>query len=123
MIMKNVFLSVFFLLAVSCISVSCDKYTAKDYIDDLNELIEETTENASSYTAEDWEKVSRKFEKINKKGAKACKKLTDKQIKEVDKLRDEMEKTFISIDGDKLKEKLNDASEQASEALKDIFGK
>lgn len=120
---KNVFAKLAVLLLTGCMLVSCGKYTAKDYIDDLKELTEETAKNASSYTQEDWKEVAAEFRKLNEKGAEACKELTDEQAKEIRKLKKELRSKAAGVDSEELKKELDDLSEQAGEALKDIFGK
>lgn len=54
----------------SCLT-ACTGYTAEDYAREMKELAEETMQNASSYTEEDWKEVANGSKKSTRK-AKDC---------------------------------------------------
>lgn len=118
---KRVFTHLAALLLTGGILMSCNNYTAEDYIDDLKELTETTAQNASSYTKEDWEKVAEEFKEINKKGAEACKNLTEEQLKEIKRFKKELKKESANFDSEEFKKELEKITDKASETLKDIF--
>lgn len=100
-------------MLLSCsLLISCGKYTAEEYIDDLKDLMEETAENASSYDADDWKDVLEEFKEINEKAADACKDMTEEQAKEIKKLKKELSKKISNFN-----------AEKAGESLKGLFSK
>lgn len=116
--MKKLQISALALMLLAGTLTSCS-YTAEDYMDDMKNLTEETFENASSYTAEDWEKVGKEFVEINKKGAGVLGDLSKEQLKELKKMRKELSKKAPSIDSSDMDELLD----KANDALKDFVDK
>lgn len=120
---KVLFANFIALLLAGSMLMSCNDYTAQDYIDDLKELTETTARNASSYTKEDWKKVAEEFKEINEKGAEVCKNLTEEQAREIKKLKKDLVKEASDFDSEELKKELEDMADKAGEALKNIFSK
>ena len=69
---------------------SCSSYSTQDYVNDMKKLTEETLQNASTYTEEDWKRVGEEYRKINQKGKKVLEDMTEDQKKELEKFAEEM---------------------------------
>lgn len=59
--MKKLFYTV--LLCVAVLTTSCQQ-TKEGVIQDINNLVEEVSEEGADYSAEQWEKVNQEFEKL-----------------------------------------------------------
>lgn len=120
---KRLFIHILSIVMTSCILLACNEYSAQNYIDDLKKLTETTSENASSYTKEEWKKIAEEFKRINRKATEACKNLTAEQKKEIRKLKNKLKKEVANFDSDELKKEFGDMADQASETLKGILSK
>ena len=120
--MKKLHTSIFALMLLAGTLTSCS-YTAEDYLNDMKSLSEETFENASSYTAEDWEKVGKEFMEINQKGAGLLKDLSKEQLKELKKMRKELAKKAPQLDNSDMEKNLDKMLDKANDAMKDLMDK
>ncbi len=120
--MKKLHVTALALMLVAGTLTSCS-YTAEDYVDDMKALTEETYENASSYTAEDWKRVGEEFVEINKKGMGVLKDLSKEQIKELKKMKKELSKKAPELDTSSFEENMDDMMDKANDAMKDLMDK
>ena len=120
--MKKLYTSIFALMLMAGTLTSCS-YTADDYMDDMKALTEETRANASTYTAEDWQKVGEEFVEINKKGFALLKDLSKEQLKELKKMRKELKKKAPNLDDSDFEDQLDDMMDKANDAVKDLMDK
>ena len=102
-----------------CLS-ACSSYSTQDYVNDMKNLTEETLQNASTYTEEDWKRVGEEYRKINQKGKKVLEKMTEDQKKELEKFAEEMGDKAAEFNHDELKKQFNDLMEQADDFINNI---
>ena len=99
---------------------SCSSYSSQDYVNDMKKLTEETLQNASTYTEEDWKRVGEEYREINQKGKKVLEDMTEDQKKELEKFAEEMGDKAAEFNHDELKEQFNDLMKQADDFINNI---
>ena len=102
-----------------CLS-ACSSYSSQDYVNDMKKLTEETLQNASTYTEEDWKRVGEEYRKINQKGKKVLEKMTEDQRKELEKFSEKMSDKAAEFNHEELKKQFDDIMEQANDFVDDI---
>ena len=95
-------------------------YSSQDYVNDMKKLTEETLQNASTYTEEDWKRVGEEYRKINQKGKKVLEKMTEDQRKELEKFSEKMSDKAAEFNHEELKKQFDDIMEQANDFVDDI---
>ena len=108
-------------LCLSVIWVSCKGYTAQDYVDDMKDLTKEVVNNASSYDADEWNEVAKKFQKITKQGEKVLKDMTKEEKKEYRKLRKELKKQTAKFKSKEFTKQWNEMLDEAGDTLDELF--
>lgn len=119
--MKNLSKLILALFIIGCSLSACSSYSTQDYVNDMKELTEETLQNASTYTEEDWKRVGEEYSKINEKGKKVLEEMTEDQKKELEKFAKEMGDKAEEFNHDELKEQFNDLMEQADDFINDMI--
>lgn len=99
---------------------ACTSYSAQDYVNDMKALTEETLQNASDYTEEDWKEVGEKYRSINEKGKKVLEDMTEDQRKELEKFTEEMSDKAVEFNHEELKEQFNDLMDKAGDFVNDL---
>ena len=120
--MKKLHITALTLILLASTFSSCS-YTADDYVEDMRALTEETFENASTYTAEDWKNVSEELVEINKKGVGVLKDLSKEQMLELKKMRKSLSKNAPGIDTSSFEDNLNNIFHKANDAMKEFIDK
>ena len=100
---------------------ACTSYSAQDYVNDMKALTEETLQNASTYTEEDWKEVGEKYRSINEKGKKVLEDMTEDQRKELEKFTEEMSDKAVEFNHEELKEQFNDLMQQADDFIDKVI--
>lgn len=108
-------------LCLSVILVSCKGYTAQDYVDDMKDLTKEVVDNASSYSADEWKEVAKKFQNITKKGEKVLKDMTKEEKKEYRKLKKELKKQTAKFKSKEFAKQWDEMLDEASDTLDELF--
>lgn len=119
--MKNLSKLILALFITGCSLSACSSYSTQDYVNDMKKLTEETLQNASTYTEEDWKRVGEEYSKINEKGKKVLEEMTEDQKKELEKFAKEMGDKAEEFNHDELKEQFNDLMEQADDFINDMI--
>lgn len=104
----------------SCLT-ACIGYTAEDYAREMKELAEETMQNASSYTEEDWKEVGERFKEINAKGKGLLNEMTEEQQKEIENLSEEFVNKAADFNHQEFKEELNNLLDKADSFIDDAI--
>lgn len=102
-----------------CLS-ACSSYSTQDYVNDMKNLTEETLQNASTYTEEDWKRVGEEYRSINEKGKKVLENMTEDQRKELEKFSEKMSDKAAEFNHEELKKQFDDIMEQANDFVDDI---
>ncbi len=102
-----------------CLS-ACSSYSTQDYVNDMKKLTEETLQNASTYTEEDWKRVGEEYRSINEKGKKVLENMTEDQRKELEKFSEKMSDKAAEFNHEELKKQFDDIMEQANDFVDDI---
>lgn len=100
---------------------ACTNYSAQDYVNEMKALTEETLQNASTYTEEDWKEVGEKYRSINEKGKKVLENMTEDQRKELEKFTEEMSDKAVEFNHEELKEQFNDLMQQADDFIDKVI--
>lgn len=100
---------------------ACTSYSAQDYVNDMKALTEETLQNASDYTEEDWKEVGEKYRSINEKGKKVLEDMTEDQRKELEKFTEEMSDKAAEFNHEELKEQFNDLMDKADDFIDKVM--
>lgn len=99
---------------------SCSSYSAQEYLNDMKTLAEETLQNASTYTDDDWKRVGEEYREINEKGKKVLQDMTEEQKKELEKFSEEVSDKAAEFDHEELKAQFDDLLDKANDFVNDI---
>lgn len=98
--------------SLTILSLSACQPTAKDCIEDLQDLVEEVKENGKDYTEEQWADVQERYDKLVEK-AEQIKEMTPEETRELAKVQGAYAAEIVKDGADNLRKGM----EKAGKAL------